>query len=997
MALEKEVRSFTLTDGLNTKADPKVVPQPKLLILENGRFEKAGRISKRYGSEALGTNVVGSSSLLEDSDALGVFNDELLIFNKQSVYSYSENAARSSNKGGCVSASVSVLDITRNNYQQTQVDSAVLNNITLVAYEDQRGGIRYAVNDNDTGTALITDTELVAAGGSYAVYPHVFVFDGHFYVTWVTGGDLKGLKIDPTDPSNIGSPITITSAIKVAAPTYDIIPFDTFIAAALNLEAAPALRVLKLNKNLAIQASADIAEAATTSMCVVRGPQSTIFVNWHNASGVRTANFDVNLAQLNSETTVSSYPGIIRMTGYKLPDDSGIHLFYEIPGGVPSQQGTIQQKIYNDLSLGGESLFLISVGIASRAWAYSPDTTDKGFIGLVHQSTLQSTFFVARSDGMIVAKAQYGYAGGLLLRNIPATVSEISPGKFQFAVLSKGSVVSENRTGFVTLKGVSLINLDFSDFRNFTSAQLADNALIVGGVVQSYDSAGAVEHGFHLFPEDVTGVASNGAGALTSSKSYGYCVTYEWTDNKGQVHRSAPSIPITVTTGASDDTVTLTIPTLRLTQKKSPRSPVNIVVYRTVGDGTVYYQASSPTTLTFNNTGIDTITYTDLLADSSLISRQPLYITGGVLENIAPPSASLIAVYRNRIVLGGTEDDTVWLSKEVQKARPVEFNDTLIIKVDPIYGRLTGLATLDDKLLLFKENSIFFTGGDGPNDLGANGSFLTPESITVDVGCVDSKSIVTTPEGIMFKSRKGYYLIDRSLNAQYVGAEIEEFNDFAVTAAVLVADANEVRFCTEDGPVLVYNYFFQAWSIWPNYLADDAIVWKNQFTAIKNRINATALVVREVPGFFLDINQPYSLKISLAFAQFAQVQGFQRIWRVLLLGEYKSPHVLKVSLSYDFQPFTADEYYWDPVSRMNITEYGDGAYYGSDAVYGGSSDNSGVYQVRTHVPRQKCQALKIEIQDLNIEGSYEGYNISSVAFEMGIKKGIAKLASAQTQ
>ena len=992
MALQKEVRSFALTESLNSKVDPKLLPLPKLLIAENARFTKSGRISKRFGCESLATGVVGSTDTIEDADALGVYNDELLVFADQSVFSYSEQAMLSANKGGCVSASVSIQDVSRSNYDKYHVDSFVYNNITLVAYEDQRGGIYVTVIDNVTGTATVSDTNISSTG----VHPRCLAFQGYMYVLYVEGNNLKGLKLDPTDPLNSPTFITVTSAVNGAAPNFDAIVHDTFILVGFNVQGAAQLRLIKLNNNLAIQATTNIAEAATDTVGLVRGVMSHTHVLWRNATGVRHAIVDVFIAVLVAAADVEVLIPAYRITGYLLPDESGIQIYYDVPSGSTYEYGVKTAFIANDGTVSGVAVFLLSVGLAGKAFAYSKDETNHGFVPIVHDSTLQATFFVARNDKRIVAKAQYGYAAGVLLRRMAPTVSEVSTGKFQFAVLSKSNVISENRSGFTTLRGVSLIDLDFSDLRNFSSAQLADNAIIVGGTVQSYDSQSAVEQGFHLFPENITAVASNGAGALTSSTQYAYQITYEWTDNRGQVHRSAPSIPVTVTMGGTDDTVTLTIHCLCLTQKTSPRAEINIVVYRTEANGAIFYQASSPTTLTFNDPNNNTITYVDLLSDTDLISRQPIYTTGGVIENIAPPSASLIAAYRNRIILGGTEDDTVWFSKEVKPSRPVEFTDSFIIKVDPIGGRLTAIATMDDKIILFKENSIFYTGGDGPNDLGAAGSFLPPESVPSDVGCIDSKSVVVTPAGVAFKSRKGYYLLSRALETEYVGAPVEEFNDFEVSAAVLVADDNEVRFCTVDGPILVYNYFFNTWSIWPDFRADDAIVWRNTFVAIKSRVNNVALVVKEVKDFFQDINQKYSLKIGLAFAAFAQIQGFQRIWRTLLLGSYKSPHQLKVSVGYDYMPFISDEYYWDPVARTGITEYGDGAFYGSDPVYGGGINNLGLYQIRVHVVRQKCQAIRVIVEDMVQEGTYESYDLSSIAFEMGVKKGSMKLQAAQT-
>jgi len=55
----------------------------------------------------------------------------------------------------------------------------------------------------------------------------------------------------------------------------------------------------------------------------------------------------------------------------------------------------------------------------------------------------------------------------------------------------------------------------------------------------------------------------------TNKNAYAYQATYEWTDASGNIHRSAPSVPIFVTTTSNGNagSVTLYIPTLRLTAK----------------------------------------------------------------------------------------------------------------------------------------------------------------------------------------------------------------------------------------------------------------------------------------------------------------------------------------------------------------------------------------------------------------------------------------------
>ena len=58
--LQKQTAAVTLSQGMDTKTDPKQVIAGKLLILENGVFTSPKRIRKRNGYRALSGYASGS-------------------------------------------------------------------------------------------------------------------------------------------------------------------------------------------------------------------------------------------------------------------------------------------------------------------------------------------------------------------------------------------------------------------------------------------------------------------------------------------------------------------------------------------------------------------------------------------------------------------------------------------------------------------------------------------------------------------------------------------------------------------------------------------------------------------------------------------------------------------------------------------------------------------------------------------------------------------------
>lgn len=983
--LQKKTIGFPFSEMLDQKTDPKSMPPPKLLEAQNIRRNKAGKIEKRYGCQPLGTRIAESAEMLSDNDAIGVYKDELLQFNKQRVFSYSESSEASSSKGAWVSCISESTDVLKNDYDQTYVDMASVNDICAYAYSDTRGGVYLTVKDTKTGTLLIGDRLL----NGTATNPRCLSFNGTLYVFYVVGNDLRAIQISPT-AITVSAEIIVTSSINSTNICYDLCAQDTYIFLAFNVQGAVQTRFVSLNASLSITTTINIAEASTGAITCVRDASNRIYIAWLTATKVRVTAYSVLLAQLFAPKDLDTVSNAVRITGYPLPSGDGARFFYEI-----SAVATYNTRIDTCAVLSSGSLFVVStvarsVGLASKAWAYSPDTQDKGFVTIVHQSTLQSTFFVMRNDGMIVSKIKYGVAGGLMSINQVPNASLRSAGKYQVPILTKNPVIALGDSSLLTFRGVSVTEIDFTDLRTFKVEELGGNGLVVGGCTGSYDGKSIVEHGFHLFPENIS-LAQSVGGSLTLLGTYSYKVVYMWTDNLGRLHRSAPSPAVAITLTGSNNRVTLTIPTLRLTQKGTlgDRTNVVIAVFRTEANLINYYRASSPTSLTYNAPTVDTVTIVDDLSDATLLGREPLYTTGNILENIAPPSTKVICVHRKRAFVLD-EDGRIWYSKEVTAGKPIEFSDQFVIEVDPIGGTATALASLDDKLIIYKKDSICYITGDGPDDRGVGGVFASPEFIATDIGCVEPNSVVRVADGIMFKARRGIYLLGRDLQVSFIGAQVEDYQD-VITSAVALTDQSEVRFTSETGPCLVYNTEFKQWSVFTNYSAIDAVRWKGKFVYIRKLINSADVCVVEVPNYYLDISQSYNQKVGIAWSGFVGLQGFQRVWRAHIIGDYKSKHKLKVSMAYDFSPVIHDEYLYDAQQQMSIDEYGDLTY--GDAVYGGIEGN---FQVRIHIRRQKSQALRFIIEDISQVAPYESFSLSGIAFEIALKKGNIKLPAVQT-
>jgi hypothetical protein len=735
---------------------------------------------------------------------------------------------------------------------------------------------------------------------------------------------------------------------------------------------------------LNVSAEFDVATEVASDCIGLFGDETNeqLWVAYHNGTAVKyfVVNYDLS-SLVRVATVVETVADIKNVTGYA---DAGAATLYYEKSAAATYNYLIRKNTANTAgTVGTASVFMRSVGLAGKPFFYN----GLHYLVVTHSSTLQPTYFLVNEDALVAAKIASLNGGGLSSQSALSSVQEVEDGVFLFPYLQKEALTVVSGAAY-TQTGLQAATLDFTSLNAYLRAELANNLHVVGGFLAMYDGEEIVEHGFHLFPENVSCSTSTLGGSIAAG-TYQYFAVYEWTDNQGQLHRSAPSIAVSQTTTGATSTNTITIPTLRVTAKTDARSPVSIAVYRTEAGKTIPYRISSVTSPLLNDLTQDSVDFVDTAADSTIVGSELLYTTGLVLENIAAPATALICTYKNRVILVPAENRTAyWLSKQVIPGSPVEFSDFLIKSVNQKGGDITAVAEMDDKLVLFKRDFALVTAWDGPADTGANDDVSEPIEIPMDAGCNNPRSVVKTPKGIMYQSDKGIYILTRSLDVAYIGADVEAYNSEVITSAVLVPNTNQVRFTTQSGTALVYDYLFGQWSVFTNHYAVDAATFQGRFAYLKS----DGTVMHESPDTFTDNGEFVALRWRTGWLSFAQLQGFMRVYRLLLLGDYKSPHQLLIQVAYDFNPSFTQSSYIDAEGIMDPSVYGDDPEFGDETPYGGDFP---LYQFRLNFTRQKCQAVMIQGEDVQTSTLGEGYSISALTFLVGGKQGLNKLGSAR--
>ena len=93
MALQRQTFSIPISAGIDTKTDDKQVLPGKALALENVRFQKTGKLQKRFGLVSLPT--ASTDNLLSTATLKAVLSDNnyLAVKTSKGIYGYSKTSS----------------------------------------------------------------------------------------------------------------------------------------------------------------------------------------------------------------------------------------------------------------------------------------------------------------------------------------------------------------------------------------------------------------------------------------------------------------------------------------------------------------------------------------------------------------------------------------------------------------------------------------------------------------------------------------------------------------------------------------------------------------------------------------------------------------------------------------------------------------------------------------------------------------------------------------
>lgn len=1043
MALQKQLLDVPFGAGLAENAQAYLVNAPQLLSILNGVFTKQGTIRKRFGATALPTT--GIPNVLAPNGAFD-HRGELCAHTPQGTIALSQDNARwrNTSQAGIRPCEIVSRPRVRANESVRNVDSAVVNGLVCTVWEKSQR-VWCEVREQDTGAVVLPPQEVNAA---LKVFPRVVAVGGRYFMiagkdgTASTGGVLdpcrtKVCSIDTqTLPMAISAPTTVGTE---DASSYDFVCYPGNASAHLVEADGLNVRVSEISGS----PGAAPTLVRTSTFASNSGNQDYALAVFFNnetqrvlvANAKDAANNQVSYSDWTSGggygawTTVShahTLPGAAeKLTLCDRDSSGGMWMAMYGSRGSPAKVHKVEAvKLTSTAGAVANSLAsLPNFQLATKAFRPADWEPCIGLVYDWHPETGSSPSRSLQQTGLLCTI--YSHTEGQTTtvkftpfarfhqdiaapsRSVNSSSSADNPGEDAWfdrhlpGIAPNGSEwlftrsVIEERNYLAHIQKQAGNEVRFSlTPKPLRARASACGVVFNGGYCGAYDGVQSHESSLHFYPEKPSLQASTGGAVLLAEVSYK--VVYEWTDTRGQLHRSAPS-------KASAVLNFRTIGTAPLNQKASATlqttwvppsgrngdygSKVTVVLYRRAhsvnegGSNTIdakYREVKRQLAPTLSDVVYTYITDDTIATGSPAYEAAPvLYTEGGVLSSDAPPAMIDVCVAKGRVFGISSEDPTrCWYTKLLEENVAPEWNGNLALAFPAEGGDLVAVEALDEKVVFFKSDRIYYVSGDGPTNTGTDDTFSSPQSISADTGCVNRSSVAAGPWGIVFESSRGLYLLDRGLSLTYIGGPVEDsLAGQTINAAVIVPERSEVRFTLGNQTALVWNYLYNQWSRFDTFSSVHACLWGGVYT----RITSGYVGLYENEATYLDNSNGYYFSMVTAWIKVASIQGFARFWRAHVLGRWLggANDRFQLQIGYDYEDTYGAARVWTNADIAALARF----------------------QVSQHIPRQKCESVRFFVKDIGPAGdnplpSGGGYEIAAVTLEVGAKKGAFKLPAA---
>lgn len=1052
MPVTPQIVEFPLAGGIDTKSDEKIVNFPSFLDIKNAVFTKHGSLKKRNGyTGLLGKDL--DETFLSGKDRLAARKKELLAYGDGQLHVYSPTLDRWADRGNLPQWAIAAESVA--DRPTTQVDPAVATDGSIRVIAWLEGSTCYYTLQDVSGQTLQAPTALDSTNASQVKAVHtstgvaVFLRDSSAADIWsyfFTEGNYTGTKTEyqlsdldsdnlwdvcplegPVDGQDVSGGLTGGVAL-----TYKESTNGGLTTVFLGRSCAVSLYDAPVSYDVGAYSDTGVPQGEATNFITSRcssvsgGNDGHIYVLFgcSGTADTRLIRCDVDGystvqgKRIDDDNLATSGTFCFREAATATDNDTTMLFVYQVGNSVYS----LSYSGYSDATPTGQTERFSTAGVdlASHLGRYSTATTtanDEWFF-LLHAeytfleaaetfSGLQSSFMVVDSSFKVISVLRRGLSVEPTELVNPALIGTkwVNP-----VAVTKRIEVAETKVEGFGQQSIELLEVDTASTADLF-AELRGSTYFGGTSLWQYDGAEVVESGFWFYPEvDKETIVQTGnnldegtygnyalanepyavegaAGTLTLV----YYAVYEWTDAQGKLIQSA-AVPLTVKKAIDPGTesLTFTFPEIPATNKSDVRG----AVYRTHNDSTaIAYRVSDYPGLDLSS---GAVTFTDAIAEADLKEREILYLSSGALDNVAPNAATSVLSHDDRIFYVDSKDPLkVRFSKRPDENSQPGFNEGLYIQVPPDGGDCTGLAVLDNKLVIFKRDRIYLVSGDGPNSLGA-GAYSFPRLVSTDTGCKDANSIVRVPQGIMFQSDKGIYWLNRGEAVNYIGAPVEAYNAETVRAATLVPDKNLVIFLINGTRTLAFDYERGFWTTFTEHAGLGSVAIDGSYYYLR----ADGFTVWQMDSSYTE-GDGGSITVEFT-TPWIKPEGLQARWhcrRAAFLGNYLSTHDISVEVYFNYRSYGAYTQTWNPESALDQGTLGGNATLGGGDALGinDATKPDRVYQFQHILRDQRVESVKFVVTEVP-PGSSPGasFEVTSLALEAAGYGDIFKLPGSKT-
>ena len=845
-----KVVSFPLSNGINQKISDKVISSRGLLSAKNLDASTIGELTKRAGT-SLDTSLSESvSEVFQIGSNAAAYNNESFFVFKDGNFSKFENGLRKI----CVESS----SVSRSELSVTSYDY----------YYDQSGGIvsflwtegkELYFSDYNIDTKVFSPRRFIDNQVLGSV--KLDLVNRNFYVKYDKEVTINDVVVRNAFVRNITDTSVTAAEFTVSEKNSTIYTNGTFCIYNYGSESGVKGRLDKiiLGKSLQKQPPLDDKFYADENILQVHESQISdrfVFIT-RNADDT----ISVFLRQVGTVNALETIAQSKKPVTERFSDNDS--LFYdEEKRALVSSQG--YTHFFDD---------------ASEVWGIDWGLQDD----LSFKYIPRSSFFINSTEGELFGVFGANTAPYFAPFQIPIRKNVFKRGESTLILAPFISqLVAVGDINPQTAIGLKIVILGGEDCKT-TSATVADNTIISNTMLMKFDGSALTENGFLHAPfiRKVTDSTDyDMKGIIDGVRNY--AVIFKAIDSKGYEERSAAhfqSVSFSyITNNPPTPDVTLEIIGLQETLKRSHF----IEVYRTATNGQNYFRIG---VIQAEKGGI--YTYTDTTSDDDLAGNELAYFNSRG-QNITPPAGDFIATNDARLAISGVEqsDNEVFISRPFFEdgSEALTFDATINL-IFP--SKVRAISKLDSRFIIFTEDKMYWWGE----------GYQRPVELTAGttVPIDNFESILETRLGLVFKSRKGFYLLDRGLNINYIGALIEDYNKRQVVSSVSDPTSERIAFLFDKGDVVVFDTFTQNWTERHYRGATDIFVLEGKigYSDSRGRIYIEDDLIADDDG------RPIETLFETGFFQLNDLQGSFNLNSINLMGVFFPNTKVTIEIRYN--------------------------------------------------------------------------------------------------